>query len=58
MTKEERDILSNQELLDKHLEKAREFYKWLNDCPFEVSTIAYGKRGETKVTFIWWTSNE
>jgi len=51
-------MLSNQELLDKHLEKAREFYKWLNDCPFDVSTIAYGKRGETKVTFIWWTSNE
>ena len=34
-------------------EKAREFYTWLNACPFKVWKIQYDSFGKTTVSFIW-----
>ena len=34
-------------------EKAREFYAWLNACPFKVWKIQYDSFGKTTVSFIW-----
>ena len=34
-------------------EKAKAFYKWLNDCPFKIWKIQYDSHGQTTVSFIW-----
>ena len=34
-------------------EKARDFYAWLNACPFKVWKIQYDSHGKTTVSFIW-----
>ena len=33
--------------------KAKEFYTWLNACPFKVWKIQYDSHGKTTVSFIW-----
>lgn len=34
-------------------EKAKEFYRWLNACPFKIWKIQYDSHGKTTVSFIW-----
>ena len=33
--------------------KAREFYAWLNACPFKIWKIEWDAYGKTTVSFIW-----
>ncbi len=33
--------------------KARDFYAWLNACPFKIWKIQYDSFGKTTVSFIW-----
>ena len=37
-------------------QKARDFFAWLNACPFKVWKIQYDGHGKTTVSFIWDTS--
>ena len=34
-------------------QKARDFYVWLNACPFKIWKIQYDSFGKTTVSFIW-----
>jgi nitrite reductase/ring-hydroxylating ferredoxin subunit len=34
-------------------QKARDFYAWLNACPFKIWKIEYDSFGKTTVSFIW-----
>ena len=33
--------------------KARDFFAWLNACPFKIWKIQYDSHGQTTVSFIW-----
>ena len=39
--------------VDLHIAKSRAFYRWLNESHVPITKIAYDKRGQTTVTFVW-----
>ena len=39
--------------VDLHIAKSRAFYRWLHEGNIPITKIAYDKRGQTTVTFVW-----
>jgi len=46
-------IFQNLKWENQMNQKARDFYAWLNACPFKVWKIQYDSFGKTTVSFIW-----